>query len=92
MFWSICFGKSASELFKEFEGKSDKEYDHINSGDVKYHMGFSSDIPTPNGDVHVALAFNPSHLEIINPVVLGSAKARQFRRDNDTHGEHVFLF
>ncbi|HOP23288.1 MAG TPA: 2-oxoglutarate dehydrogenase E1 component, partial [Gammaproteobacteria bacterium] len=83
-------GKSASELFKEFEGKSDKEYDHINSGDVKYHMGFSSDIPTPNGDVHVALAFNPSHLEIINPVVLGSAKARQFRRDNDTHGEHVF--
>ena len=83
-------GKSASELFKEFEGKSDKEYDHINSGDVKYHMGFSSDIPTPNGDVHVALAFNPSHLEIINPVVLGSAKARQFRRDNDSHGEHVF--
>lgn len=83
-------GKSAQELFKEFEGKHDKEYDHVNSGDVKYHMGFSSDIPTANGDVHVALAFNPSHLEIINPVVLGSAKARQFRRKNDVSGTHVF--
>ena len=83
-------GKSAKDLFKEFEGKYDKEYDNINSGDVKYHMGFSSDIPTNNGDVHVALAFNPSHLEIINPVVLGSAKAREFRRGNDIHGLEVF--
>ncbi len=83
-------GKSAQELFKEFEGKSDKEYDHVNSGDVKYHMGFSSDIPTPDGDVHVALAFNPSHLEIINPVVIGSAKARQFRRKNKIKGTQVF--
>ena len=83
-------GKSAGELFKEFEGKYDKEYDNINSGDVKYHMGFSSDIPTQGGDVHVALAFNPSHLEIINPVVLGSAKARQFRRENEKAGAQVF--
>ncbi len=82
-------GKSSKELFKEFEGVYDTEFDHINSGDVKYHMGFSSDIPTENGDVHVALSFNPSHLEIINPVVLGSAKARQFRRNNDDHGEQV---
>ncbi|MFK8012149.1 MAG: 2-oxoglutarate dehydrogenase E1 component, partial [Marinicellaceae bacterium] len=82
-------GKSAQELFREFEGKYDKEYDHVNSGDVKYHMGFSSDIPTPSGDVHVALAFNPSHLEIINPVVLGSAKARQFRRNNEVRGTQV---
>ena len=84
-------GKSAQKLFKEFEGKYEKEYDHVNSGDVKYHMGFSSDIPTPDGDVHVALAFNPSHLEIINPVVLGSAKARQFRRNNEVKGTHVCL-
>ena len=82
-------GKSATKLFKEFEGTYEKEYDHVNSGDVKYHMGFSSDIPTPNGDVHVALAFNPSHLEIINPVVIGSAKARQFRRNNDVSGSEV---
>lgn len=83
-------GKSSQELFKEFEGTYEKEYDHVNSGDVKYHMGFSSDIPTHDGDVHVALAFNPSHLEIINPVVLGSAKARQFRRNNEIIGTHVF--
>ena len=83
-------GKSATELFKEFEGKGNAEYDNVNSGDVKYHMGFSSDIPTETGDVHVALAFNPSHLEIINPVVLGSAKARQFRRNNDVEGKQVF--
>ena len=75
-------GKSSVQLFKEFEGTSDKEYDNVNSGDVKYHMGFSADIPTQAGDVHVALAFNPSHLEIINPVVIGSAKARQCRRNN----------
>ncbi|VAW33440.1 2-oxoglutarate dehydrogenase E1 component [hydrothermal vent metagenome] len=79
-------GKSPEKLFKEFEGKCDAKYDNINSGDVKYHMGFSSDIPTTAGDVHVTLAFNPSHLEIINPVVLGSAKARQFRRKNDNIG------
>lgn len=82
-------GKSSADLFKEFEGKYDKEYDNVNSGDVKYHMGFSSDIPTKGGDVHVALAFNPSHLEIINPVVLGSAKAREFRRDNKEIGKEV---
>src|SRR3569832_744134 len=50
------------------------------SGDVKYHKGFSSDIATPYGPVHLALAFNPSHLEIVHPVVRGSVRARQDRR------------
>jgi len=70
-------GKSPKDLFDEFEGKNhDKNY----SGDVKYHMGFSSDVRTPGGDVHLALAFNPSHLEIVSPVVTGSVYARQQRR------------
>ncbi len=70
-------GKKPSELFDEFAGK----HDHIaGSGDVKYHQGFSSDFETPSGNVHLALAFNPSHLEIVNPVVMGSVRARQDRR------------
>ncbi len=78
-------GKSPELLFKEFEGLAKKE---TMSGDVKYHMGFSSDIQTPGGSVHVALAFNPSHLEIINPVVEGSVRARQQRR-GDVNGRSV---
>jgi 2-oxoglutarate dehydrogenase E1 component len=75
-------GKSPATLFDEFQGM------HVNtpgvsSGDVKYHMGFSSDIDTAGGPVHVTLAFNPSHLEIINPVVEGSVKARQDRRGKE---------
>src|SRR5690606_1120064 len=58
------------------------------SGDVKYHKGFSTDIRTPAGNVHVALAFNPSHLEVVNPVVQGSVRARQQRR-NDVRGDKV---
>jgi 2-oxoglutarate dehydrogenase E1 component len=58
------------------------------SGDVKYHKGFSADIRTPGGNVHVVLAFNPSHLEVVNPVVEGSARARQERRD-DAIGDKV---
>jgi 2-oxoglutarate dehydrogenase E1 component len=70
-------GKSPGQLFNEFEGK----YEHLQgSGDVKYHKGFSSDLKTPGGNVHVSLAFNPSHLEIVNPVVEGSVRARQERR------------
>jgi 2-oxoglutarate dehydrogenase E1 component len=69
-------GKSPSELFEEFEGKR-----RVGSaGDVKYHMGFSSDVETPGGPLHLALAFNPSHLEIVNPVVEGSVRARMERR------------
>ncbi len=80
-------GKSPSVLFSEFEGKYDTA--HLQgSGDVKYHKGFSSDLRTPGGNVHVALAFNPSHLEVVNPVVEGSVRARQERR-GDTAGSRV---
>ena len=71
-------GKSPRELFAEFEGKIQHD-DPARSGDVKYHLGFSSDIRTPGGVMHLALAFNPSHLEIVNPVVAGSSRARQHR-------------
>ncbi len=70
-------GKHPKVLFGEFEGKIDVG---SGSGDVKYHQGFSSDIMTPGGPVHLVMAFNPSHLEIINPVVVGSVRARQERR------------
>jgi len=78
------FGKSPAELFGEFEGKRLVD----TSGDVKYHQGFSSNIMTPGGEVHMAMAFNPSHLEIVSPVVEGSVRARQDRR-NDTEGDKV---
>src|SRR5882672_11103455 len=74
-------GKMPKDLFLEFEGKGAQE---LPSGDVKYHNGFSSDITTPGGPVHLSLAFNPSHLEIVNPVVEGSVRARQRRRDDKT--------
>ncbi len=69
-------GKMPSDLFKEFEGKHVQD---LPSGDVKYHQGFSSAIKTPGGTVRLALAFNPSHLEIVDPVVEGSVRARQHR-------------
>jgi len=78
-------GKAPSELFEEFEGK---HADDLPSGDVKYHQGFSSDISTAGGPVHLSLAFNPSHLEIVNPVVEGSVKARMERR-GDRLGKEV---
>jgi 2-oxoglutarate dehydrogenase E1 component len=78
-------GKMPQDLFLEFEGKHAHE---LPSGDVKYHNGFSSDITTPGGPVHLSLAFNPSHLEIVNPVVEGSVRARQRRRD-DKKGDQV---
>ncbi len=71
-------GKSPSSLFSEFAGTHSIS-PGVSSGDVKYHMGFSSDVDTLGGPVHLTLAFNPSHLEIINPVVEGSVKARQDR-------------
>ena len=80
-------GKSPKDLFNEFEG----QYDLAKlrgSGDVKYHKGFSADLKTGSGNVHVALAFNPSHLEVVNPVVEGSARARQERR-GDALGDKV---
>jgi 2-oxoglutarate dehydrogenase E1 component len=80
-------GKSPSVLFSEFEGKYDLS--HLKgSGDVKYHKGFSADLRTPSGNVHTVLAFNPSHLEVVNPVVEGSVRARQERR-GDELGDRV---
>jgi 2-oxoglutarate dehydrogenase E1 component len=89
-------GKHPRELFDEFEGKLPL---NVASGDVKYHQGFSSNVMTPGGEMHLALAFNPSHLEIVNPVVEGSVRARQDRRRDYTgnlvvpillHGDAAF--
>ncbi|CAG9164127.1 2-oxoglutarate dehydrogenase E1 component [Cupriavidus pampae] len=77
-------GKMPADLFAEFEGK---HVDDLPAGDVKYHKGFSSDVSTEGGPVHLSLAFNPSHLEIVNPVVEGSSKARQERRGEAGHKE-----
>ncbi len=89
-------GKHPKELFDEFEGKLPS---NLASGDVKYHQGFSSNVMTPGGEMHLALAFNPSHLEIVCPVVEGSVRARQDRRKDYTgnlvvpiliHGDAAF--
>ncbi|MFA7623383.1 MAG: 2-oxoglutarate dehydrogenase E1 component, partial [Pusillimonas sp.] len=78
-------GKMPGDLFAEFEGKYAQ---NLTDGDVKYHNGFSSDLSTRGGPVHLSLAFNPSHLEIVNPVVEGSVRARQDRR-GDKEGSQV---
>ncbi|MBP6223988.1 MAG: 2-oxoglutarate dehydrogenase E1 component [Rhizobacter sp.] len=78
-------GKTPAELFSEFDHTAPE---NLPSGDVKYHQGFSSDVTTPGGPVHLSLAFNPSHLEIVNPVVEGSVKARLDRR-GDAAGRSV---
>ncbi|MHC6217637.1 2-oxoglutarate dehydrogenase E1 component [Stenotrophomonas acidaminiphila] len=72
-------GKNPRKLFDEFEGRFEHD-DRAVAGDVKYHMGFSADVATAGGPVHLALAFNPSHLEIVDPVVAGSVRSRQERR------------
>ena len=91
-------GKQPKELFDEFSGDVTTE-SQVGSGDVKYHQGYSSDISTRGGSVHLVLAFNPSHLEIIDPVVEGSVRARQDRRDENNrstilpvliHGDAAF--
>ena len=80
-------GKKPGSLFQEFEGTYTSAPPHASAGDVKYHMGFSSDLETPSGPLHLAMAFNPSHLEIISPVVEGSVRARQDRRQGDGETE-----
>ena len=89
-------GKMPGDLFAEFEGH---HAEGLSDGDVKYHNGFSSDLSTRGGPVHLSLAFNPSHLEIVNPVVEGSVRARQERRGSDgfqqvlpvlVHGDSAF--
>ncbi|QHS08692.1 2-oxoglutarate dehydrogenase E1 component [Sinimarinibacterium sp. NLF-5-8] len=91
-------GKAPKELFAEFEGKYSAEALQ-KAGDVKYHMGFSTDVEVSGKRLHLVLAFNPSHLEIVNPVVEGSAKARQILRGDDSgqkvvpvliHGDAAF--
>tara|TARA_B110000467_G_C18337850_1_gene499898 strand:+ start:3560 stop:6367 length:2808 start_codon:yes stop_codon:yes gene_type:complete len=79
-------GQSPELLYDKFEEKIDPKM--TGTGDVKYHLGFSGDIKTDGGNVHVSLAFNPSHLEIVNPVVEGSVRARQDRR-GDSELEQV---
>ncbi|MEJ2622434.1 MAG: 2-oxoglutarate dehydrogenase E1 component [Candidatus Thiodiazotropha sp.] len=92
-------GKAPSELFSEFEGSYSLDR-ASGSGDVKYHQGFYSNIQTPGGPVHLSLAFNPSHLEIIGPVVQGGCRARQDRHQQDAtdlvlpvivHGDAAFI-
>ena len=89
-------GKMPKDLFAEFDHTAPEE---LPAGDVKYHQGFSSDISTPGGPVHLSLAFNPSHLEIVNPVVEGSVRARMDRRGDKVgaqvlpvlvHGDSAF--
>ena len=91
-------GKSPAALFSEFEGADDPGR-RKGSGDVKYHKGFSADLRTANGNVHTVLAFNPSHLEVVDPVVEGSVRARQERRGDEraarvmpllVHGDAAF--
>ena len=82
-------GKPPAQIFGEFEGRRHAQDEGIlSSGDVKYHKGFSSDVDTPGGLLHITLGFNPSHLEIISPVVHGSVRARQQRR-RDRRGAQV---
>ena len=78
-------GKMPKDLFAEFDHTAPED---LPAGDVKYHQGFSSDVTTVGGPVHLSLAFNPSHLEIVNPVVEGSVRARMDRR-GDPHGKQV---
>ena len=89
-------GKMPADLFAEFDHTAPED---LPSGDVKYHQGFSSDVTSPGGPVHLTLAFNPSHLEIVNPVVEGSVRARMDRRADPTgkqvlpvlvHGDAAF--
>ncbi|MDN5540539.1 2-oxoglutarate dehydrogenase E1 component, partial [Comamonas sp.] len=78
-------GKAPKDLFAEFDHTAPED---LPAGDVKYHQGFSSDVSAKGGPVHLSLAFNPSHLEIVNPVVEGSVRSRMDRRD-DPMGKQV---
>jgi 2-oxoglutarate dehydrogenase E1 component len=92
-------GKAPGELFSEFEDQAAMD-ERTGSGDVKYHQGFYSNIQTPGGPVHLSLAFNPSHLEIVGPVVEGGCRARQDRQGANAvnrvlpvlvHGDAAFI-
>ena len=85
---AAVMGKQYKIIFHEFQGGNTQGAGEFGSGDVKYHQGFSSNVMTPGGEVHMAMAFNPSHLEIVSPVVEGSVRARQDRRQ-DPLGDKV---
>ena len=77
-------GKSARDVFREFADEDPEE--SIGRGDVKYHLGFSSDRVTANGHkMHLSLCFNPSHLEFVNPVLMGRVRAKQERFGDTEH-------
>src|SRR3546814_18204814 len=81
-------GKSLKELCAEFEGKY--SVDALSRhGDVKYHLGLSTDVEVDGKRLHLVRAFNPSHLEIVNPVVEGSVKARQIRREDEAGQKEI---
>lgn len=81
-------GKSFTALFSEFQGMPSKPDDVQGSGDVKYHMGTSSDRDFDGNNIHLSLSPNPSHLEFVNPVVVGKVRAKQVQR-NDFEAEQV---
>lgn len=81
-------GQSSAELFQEFDGT--KDYG-LTTGDVKYHRGFSSDVMTPHGPIHLSLGFNPSHLEFISPVEMGSVRARQEREGGERKHDYSMV-
>lgn len=76
-------GKEPKALFAEFDHT---EPEVLSSGDVKYHNGFSNNIKTPSGTVHLSMAYNPSHLEVVSPVQSGSVRARMDRRGDTVGG------
>lgn len=93
-------GKPVQTMLDEFDGVyAGPQGTDVHSGDVKYHLGYSSDIQTEHGVLHIAMAFNPSHLDYVCPVVEGSVRARQFKRLDETrtqvfpiliHGDAAF--
>jgi 2-oxoglutarate dehydrogenase E1 component len=89
---AAVMGKPYHVIFHEFQGGSTLPSDIEGSGDVKYHMGASSDRSFDDNSVHLSLTANPSHLEIVNPVVLGKARAKQaftLRETPDAGRSHV---
>ena len=94
-------GKPLDLIFSEFEGGQPLSQGYVADGDVKYHMGFSSDRKVGGKTVHLSMAFNPSHLEVVNPVVSGMTRAKQrIRKDNKErkrvlpvaiHGDAAFI-
>ena len=81
-------GQSPEELFQVFDGTIDYG---MTSGDVKYHRGYSSDVQTPWGSIHLSMAFNPSHLEYVNSVATGSVRAKQDRFESDDSNDYALL-